>query len=245
MSEALVRKVAFLDTNVLHFISLYLRQAKIHSLFPLTGEIAPTNNYLDEVTDGKLRESLNKGLDTILFLSDGDFRVEYSPVSELELMAGRAKGRALEKAAQEGIPDRMWTRFHDNEIAARLVPADLTDIRAGVDDLGSALKEAGIDATVSDSRRTRDVLNVAMQVAALVYMSVMDSIIYASALVAEADHLISDDNYLSTTANRIRTGQSPFPEVRRQLEGHIEEILLKERGSFTLPKAPKVPPRSR
>ena len=245
MGDTAARGVAFLDTNVLHFMSLYLGRAKTRRLYPLEGDIAAANVYLDTVTDKKLRESLTKGLDAVVYLSNGDFRVEYQLLSEFELMGGRARGRAIEKAAKEGIPDRMWGQFGDAEIGARLIPVDLADIRAEVDELVPALNHAGVDAAISDRRRTREVLDIARHVAGLVYMSVMDSIIYASALVAEADHLISYDTYLSATANRIKTGQPPFPEIRRQLQARIETTLLKQPGSFTFPEARKAPARSR
>ena len=59
---------------------------------------------------------------------------------------------------------------------------------------------------------------MARKVIGLVYMSSMDTIIYANALVTEADHLISQDSHLIKMTNRIKTnGELPFPEVRRQL----------------------------
>lgn len=51
MTTKSLRKMAFLDTNVLHFANLYLRQAKDGDLFPFGGDLAATSNELNTVTD--------------------------------------------------------------------------------------------------------------------------------------------------------------------------------------------------
>lgn len=244
MTEPFLRKVAFLDTNVLHFVGLYLHQAKDHDLFPLNGEIAAADGYLNGMTETRFRNSLRKGLNVVAYLLRRDLRVEYSSASELELMAGRARGKAIEIAAAEGIPDRMWTGFYDRQIGERLLDEDLRAIRTRVEALGPVLEEAGIDATIGSGERARDVLEVAKDVTGLVYMSVIDSVIYAGALVAEADQLISDDEYLKTTANRIKS-EASLRGARRRLEGRIAAILSREPGTVTFPDATGVPAERR
>ena len=110
MNEEDRRQVVFLDTNALHYMHLYLTHACNESLYPFCpndGSGDEARQHLRTVESRNLRDSLRKGLDAIVDLSTTDSQVEYSPVSELELIAGRARGRAIEKTAQEGIPDRM------------------------------------------------------------------------------------------------------------------------------------------
>lgn len=200
MNEEGRRRVVFLDTNTLHHMHLYLTHASNESLYPF----CPNDGTADEakarlrtLTPKKLRESLGKGLEVIAELSASDFQVEYSPVSELELIAGRARGRAIETAAKEGIPDRMWTRFRDEEVGSRLNKEDLEEIGAGIVSLSASLEKAGMSVTVNDPGRTRDVFTLARNIGSLVYLGFADSVIYASALVAEADYLMTFDKYLN------------------------------------------------
>ena len=248
MNEEARRVVAFLDTNALHFIHLYLTLAEEQSLYPFAREetaIAEAKEHLGREHDDELGERLKQGLCIVASLSDPNVRVEYSPVSELELMAGRARGRAMENAAREGIPDRMWTRFREQEISARLSTADLTDIRTRVEGLGPALERADIPATVSNPGRTRDVLDLAKGIAGLVYLEMADSVIYASALVAGADYLITRDEYFRKTVNRIRSGQEPYDQTRRRLWDLVGQITLDLPDDIALPEAKRVLPHGR
>ena len=138
-------------------------------------------------------------------------------------MAGRARGRALEKAAAEGIPERMWTRFSQNETGGRLLTQDLVQIRQRIEEIGPTLDAAGIEASVADASRTRDALELARDVAAAVYMSMADCVIYAGSVVAEADELISADNYLTKTVNRLRDNAS-MKGARLRLQQQVAAV---------------------
>ena len=233
------RKVAFLDTNALHFVDLYLREAGERKLFPFGGGEAEAYSHLDGSTEGKPREALTKGLNAVAYLLRGGVRVEYSVIAELEMMAGRARGRALERAAAEGIPERMWTRFSENETSGRLLTHDLIQIRHSVEKIGPTLEAAGIDASVADASRTRDALELAKDVAAAVYMSMADCVIYASALVAEADELLSADHYLRKTVNRLK--DNSMQDTRQQLQRRVAAI--RSGPLRPLPAARKIPKR--
>jgi hypothetical protein len=239
MMATSLRKVVFLDTNVLHFVGLYLSRAKERGLFPFGGDEAVAEKYLSSMAEADLAKSLSKGLRVVMSLRRDNPRVEYSTVSELELIAGKARGEAIEKAAAEGVPDRMWTRLYDQDIGKRLLTSDLTRIAGAVDGLGGMLQDAGIDATVSNADRGRDVLATAKEVMGLVYLSVIDSVIYAEAIAAQADRIISADDYLRKTVNRIRNDVS-WREARERLQERVAALLLRDPGSITLPDAVKV-----
>lgn len=236
------RKVVFLDTNVLHFIDLYLRRAREHDLFPVAGEEEAAYRHLDGLPKDKLRRSLTDGLNAVACLLREEARVEYSSIAELELMAGRARGRAVEKAAAEGIPDRMWTRFDETEVGDRLLGSDLTAIRNRIEELGPELTAAGLDTAVAGAERTRDAIELAKDVAEAVYMGFADSVIYAGALVAEADELLSADNYLTKAINRIKS-EASLRQARERLETRVAAILSREPATVTLPSATKIPAR--
>lgn len=240
MTKPRLRKVTFLDTNVLHFMDLYLRRAKDRDLFPFGGDDAAAKEHLNTtIEDTYLKSSLKKGLNVIEHLRRASCLVEYSSASELELMVGRARGKAIEKAAAEGIPDRMWTHLSDRKISDRLLATDMIAIRRTVEGLGQLFNDAGIDATVGRAAQSRDVLKLAKDITGIVYMSAMDSIIYAGALVAGADSVLSDDEYLKNTMHRLKTEEF-LVEVRR-LKTRAAAVLSREPKSITLPDPMGIP----
>ena len=154
-------------------------------------------------------------------------------------MMGRARGKAVENAAQEGlIPDRMWTRVDDTAIAGRLVNGELTDIKIDVGALGEMMEEAGILAAVLDERKNTEVMELAKGIGGLVYLGSMDMMIFASALAAQANLLITEDRYLRRTVNGVRTGPV---RIRDQLVELVSQVSLVDAGQVVLPEAMRVP----
>ena len=240
MTGTSLRRIVFLNTNVLHFVSLYLSRAKQRGLFPFGGDEAAAEKYLRLMTEANLAKSLRKGLRVVTSLRRDNPRVEYSTASELELLAGRAKGKAIERAAIEGVPDRMWSRLGEKDIAERLCANDFAQIAGGVDGLSGMLQDADIDATVSNADRGRDVLAIAKEVMGLVYLGVIDSLIYAEAIAAQADLIISTDDYLRTTVHRIKKEVTP-EGTRARLQGRVAVLLSRDPGTVTLPDAEPLP----
>lgn len=123
--------------------------------------------------------------------------------------------------------------------ARRLVKACSAAISA---ELGPALTTAGLDTAVAGAGRTRDAIELAKDVAEAVYMGFADSVIYAGALVAEADELLSADSYLTKTVNRIKS-EGALRQARERLETRVAAVLSREPATVTLPSATKIPAR--
>lgn len=238
------RKVAFLDTNALHFVGQYITHAKNNELYPFDSSaddgsaIAEAEQHLGSMPEVKSTKSLRDGLDVLAWISRADVRVEYSPITELELMAGRLRGRALETAAKEGVPDRMWTRFYGNEeeISSRLQLDDLERVKIGVEELESNLEETGFVVKVS-AERAMEILDLAKDLAGLLYMGVTDYIIYASALSAQAEYLITSDRYFSKVVNRA--GNETSNEINRRIRERVGQMRGISSDKVVLPKAQK------
>ena len=251
MNKEADQTVVFLDTNALHYVHLYLMHAEKQRLYPFAPEedaFGEAEEHLDNVQETSLKSGLQHGLNIVASLSgpDMEVRVEYSPISELELVVGRARGKTILKLAEESVPERIWSKISEKEINSRLDIEDLRNAKAGVDKIGEKLEKAGIQATSSNPRRTQDVLVLAKEIAGLAYLESADNIIYASAIVAGADYVITKDGYLEKTINRIKTGQYPYDEVRNRLRPLIAKITLEAPDDVTLPEAGgKLPPRRR
>ena len=244
--EQIFLKVVFLDTMTLHYIRLCLESAKKDDILFSTDEqtISKLKNNFSNVREESLKESLLIGLKTIVLLSRNDVQIEYAPVSELEMLTGIAEGKARINVAKEGVPHRMWSRFSETEIRDRITAKDLADIKTRIDTLSSMLKESGVTVTRSDSNRTNEVIELAKGIVGLIYMDEMDSIIYASAVAAGADYLVTADGYLKETINNIRNSQDQrYEEIRQKLNELISEVILKTSDEletsdeFELPQA--------
>ena len=223
------RTVVFLDTNVLHFMRLCLdRLGDTDVGGAATAEsegcAVALRERCVEMDDPKLEQSIRQGLETILALARSEVLVEYARVSEIELLTGLARGEAIVRAAKEGVPYRMWSRLSDGEIQERLSAASTECIRRRVEGLQGRLEDCGIDVSLSDGRRTNEVVHLAKRILGLVYMSDMDSIVYASSIVTRADFLCTADGPLRSIVNKIRGDQEGrFCDVRLSLEEFVED----------------------
>ena len=85
----------------------------------------------------------------------------------------------------------------------------------------------------------RDVLDLAKGINGLVYMEAMDSIIYANALLAEADLLFTRDRYLQKTVNLIHDprGSDRYRRIQRKLKGLVGKTVLRDADEIRLPSA--------
>ena len=229
MNDENISRVAFLDSNTLHYIRLYLSHAKENNFYPFGNNHDLTNlrSILGSGSDSELAKALKRGLETVRYIAGEDRieHVEYAAVSELELLSGMARGKALIKTAGVSPPHRMWTRVQEKYIHDLLSSADLCEVRSSVDELTSLLEDSAIAVRSDHRERTRDVVELAKDIASLLYMEPMDVVIYASALIAQADYFFTSDRYLRKTVNDICNGRSPrFREINQRLKECINHI---------------------
>ena len=213
------RLVVGLDTNSMHYLELFMRASDEAGLGPQ--EIADDARFaVLQTTESGYNESLGKGRKIVSYFLREDAQVELSDVAKIELLSGRLRGAAILSAANEGIPDRMWSRIGEDFIRDRTEGA-LTNIKGKVGNLGASLESWGIIvATGGERRRAADVLELAVAIVGTVYMSATDGIVYASAIAANADVLVTDDRYLRKTINLIRnpSGKIRFQSIKNELE---------------------------
>ena len=234
-------EVAFLDTNTLHYIGLYLEHAKEKNLFPFGAESAKSgkDDAIEEVNslaEVDLKRGLKRGLETFDFLSIQDVQVQYATVSELELLNGRTRGKAVVSAAKEGVPDRMWSRIRGEEIRERISLKDMVETREGIDRLSLLLEESGIAVKTREGGHTRDALELAKNINGLVYVDAMDSIIYANAILARSDYLMTSDDYFRSTVNLIYHGDGePYEEVNKRLKEFVSQFTFGTASEVELP----------
>ena len=241
------KKVAFLDTNTLHYIGLYLEYAKENTLYPMGEKLTEieknaAKNEVDKLMGTNQKRNLKQGLETVYLLLTEDVEVQYSPVSEIELLAGKTRGKAFLISAEEGVPDRMWSNIRGEEIQELVDYTVSTELKNKVNEFSAMLDKLGVAVkTDTGEGANKEVMGLAKDINGLVYLSPMDSIIYASSLVAQADYLFTADDYLKKTVNDIRdSDKDSFEDIRNQLRRFVSIITLGNEGNVILPSAHKV-----
>ena len=217
------QEIAFLDTNALHFVRLYINLAYEDKLYPFSPEMEATEIVIGQKKDS-LRTAYNKGLDVVTFCIKHNLLIQYSNVSTLELVVGRARGEALLKAATEGVPERKWTGFanRDDEVAAYLEVDVLQGIRQEISQLVSRLESIEI---YMNSDEDNVVSALALELAGLVYMTTADCVILAHALTARAQYVLTYDNYFRTIVNGIYNSPK-YDAIRQQIKNSIPDVHL-------------------
>ncbi len=187
--------------------------------------------------EANLKKSLKRGIETVDFLLTQNVQVQYAPISELELITTRTKGKAIISAANEGIPDRILSRFYEEEIQELVDTTDLANIKGRVNSLSTMLEESGV--AIETKHQTNESLELANEINGLVYVDAMDSIIYASAILAQADYLFTADKYLKNTVNDIHNppDNSRYGKIRQQLQQLVSQIILGNAEDIELPSA--------
>ena len=243
--------VAYFDTNILHFVPLYLEFASKHNLYPLYhSNGADASNCLQDALvklgvedEVALRKNLQVGLAVVWRALQDHIEVRYALASELELLASRMKGRAILKAANEGLPSRMWSKFQESEIRRRLTLTDGEELSHDVQRIAVTLSTAGILVGQENPKDARDVLALAKFVTGLIYLDAMDSIIYSAALIGQADELFTVDGYFRKTVNYIHNPMTPeHQEISRRIKDEVTDVLGWARGQdhVIVPEAKRI-----
>lgn len=233
------QETAFLDTNALHYVDLTIRSAgKDATALMGTDSGKSFSGLLKKMKkhkNGNMRTAIKKGASVIAFCHEEDLQIAYSPISEVELQVGRARGRALLILAEEHVPERMWSTISDAEISNRMAGAPLAECRRGVDNLCRRL-EGDFGAVAPMGRGLEPVVwDLVKILSGLVYLTTADCIIYANALLAEVKYVVTFDEHLRKTINRVNTN----PKYR-SIQDEIREFMKQNlRPDFRFPMAPK------
>ncbi len=247
------RPLLMLDTNAVHYARLYLvfadRQTPKLPPFDVAISDVPAAIDASLPTSNNMRDSLKKGyrlIERLRIRSDAGDAIQYSPVAQAELVSGRLRGEAILDAATENIPHRLWNRFDEREILACLEWNTYQRIQAETDDMDSLFQSAGIDVNLADPSTMTQVWSVARRVLGCLYLELGDCAVYASALLAEADELLSGDNYFRELVGWVQNpGSAPssmvahFTRSNTYLKDIVAEATNTHVSKIHLPKAPK------
>lgn len=245
------RPILILDTNAIHYARLYLEFARTNILPPFglaPSDVGATINALVP-TSRNLQDNLKKGWRLVEYLrprSNAGDTIQYSPVAQVELVSGRLRGEAILDAASENIPHRLWTRFDEREIFARLEWDVYERIQTEINDLDHLFHTAGVDVTPVDAPTMAQVWAVARRVLGCIYLELGGCAVYASALLVEATELLSGDNYFRELVGWVHNPGSAPPHARTHfgranayLKSIVATAIGVEASKIHLPTASK------
>lgn len=244
--------VLFLDTNVLHYVHLYLDLARNHNVWPFCGDPADGRNAVTEVQGTKnYRDCVAKGCKLLRYLytrheANVDTTVMYSPITQLECVSGYLRAKAIVNAAKLSVPDRWWGRFGQKDVSEHLRPEDYNDMRARVYGLADEISSLEIGILQTQWKYMPEIWRLAEVVLSRVYLDMQDGFIYASAVFYEAEELITDDSYFKGVTNKIANlpqdeqERDFFARVRAELVSEITRFRPIEPSELTPPVAHQI-----
>ena len=244
------RPTIFLDTNALHYMSSYLPWAEKENLPPFHGGVTheQAQNALRQHMPKSIADFLLHGAETLSFLQQEvngqDAAIYTSRFAKAEVIYGVLEGQAHARLAREGLPYRMRQRAGvlSELVSMYLESPDYQRVVGEWDDFLNQLKNKGYITVsyVEDEENFSRIAEVAEFLQSRIFMDVVDSWMYACALVMQAERIITFDKYFKDVVNRLQNPQTD-PDWK-QLQSDLKK-MLKEKfpGEPTLPKVERLP----
>ncbi|HZU44665.1 MAG TPA: hypothetical protein VE994_18450 [Terriglobales bacterium] len=251
VSAAQYEPLIFLDSNNLHWARLYIDFAEKHNLPPFSAaQMETADDTLKQHLAGRTLKDYIKGRKLVGYLrkrcNEDAARVEYSPMTILEITCGLLRGNAIREAAGQGVTNRMWAKMDELEVLERLQPNVYHEIQQHASDVAVQFQKVGITLETTSTDRLREAWSLAQSLLGHVYLEVGDALVVASALLAEADEIRSGDKYVRDVVNRIQNAdglvepeKAHYKVVQAEIKKAVAAIIGVGETDIGLPKAPE------
>jgi hypothetical protein len=228
------RKAIVVDTNALHYALLFLQLARDHGLRPFGKNRRNVERLIEQEFKGQRAVgNVKKGRVIVSYLGDQCERrrsnpavVWYSPVSRLELASGLLRGRAVENAAQGGLP-RRWSSVLDEEVRSWLSGEDYGWAYNQTTDLEAMFEKAGVDLHESERALEPGTWRLADRILRHVFVGWADALILSCALLEKADEVLTYDSYLYRLLECLPDLKK---EQSRELRGQLRRLRTEVRA---------------
>lgn len=220
-----VAPVIFLDTNALHYGTLALSFAAAHGIDLAAMDIGAFKVAVKAQGVGA-EEYYEKGAWIVRYLIrrlNDNAEYYYSPITGLELLCGGLLGEAVKRAAKVGVPHRWFTRLDEDEVCIHLEPDGYAYVQTQHTNVEALFQAAGI--VLNEWRLDAEVWQLARTLMENVFIDVQDCVIYASALVAQADELITIDAFVRKTASYANNPGGAPPALAARFQS-VHDALL-------------------
>ena len=219
------RCVVVLDTNVLHDLRLYLSYAEGKKRYPNDGVAwNSTEAYIKRaVPEQKVRQALVYGGQVLHFMESNGVELVRCAAVEAEWIRLEAYSRGLRSAmVGSRVRGRWFSAFGDEEVNRWMKRKDRESVVASLEEIFVRLDSLGIRISDLDRSQSSGVVPIARGIMTMVYMDPMDSVVYASSLVATATHLVTTDTRFGKVINTFRhPGDAEAASRSRELSSLI------------------------
>ncbi|HEV2396594.1 MAG TPA: hypothetical protein VGS27_06620 [Candidatus Sulfotelmatobacter sp.] len=241
----------FLDSNNLHWARLYIDFAEQQNLPPFAlADLPSADDTLKQHFTGRTLKDYIKGRKIVTYLrqrcSDDAAQVEFSPITSLEITCGLLRGNAIREAAGEGVTHRMWGKIDELEILERLQANAYQEVHQHTSDVEPQFDKVGITLREISSDRLQEAWSLSRSILRYVYLEVGDALVVSSALLAEAEELLTGDRYVRDVVNRIQNAdglvepdKSYYKPVQTAVKNAVAAIIGVAPEDIRLPRAPE------
>lgn len=243
-------ETVFLDSNYIIYLSLFIK------LCVTIGDDPANPSVLDR--RALARHGINKSLLEMGRLKDGKKLFDYltkeaqkgseivtSRFCELEFLHLLLERQADKNLLSAGVPLRLRSKKHGLLYLNSLEPTDYAEVTLEYEQFKDKLSEHGIEVKILEEtgEYERQIVETAKIVMGNIMIDVPDAIVYASAVTAEADKILSTDEALITITNHLRNPSAePWISIARSfIQKLIEQnVSLVEVSDLKLPTANKL-----
>lgn len=249
-SASAYRKTIFIDTNYIIYLSLFFKLCSTVGQQPTDSTILNSETLAkcgikkSKLEIGRLKDGKNL-FDYLRTEVQQDSDIATSRFCELELLHLLLERQADENLLAAGVPFRLRTKKYGLLYLTSLELGDYAKISSEYEQLTDKLSEYGIEIKILEEI-TADYERQIIETAKLLMGSIMigapDAFVYAAAIVAEADELLTTDETLRRVANNLRNpGEERWKIIASSFMDKLgEQSILKgeesERIPFALPE---------
>lgn len=246
-----LRPTIFLDTNALHYMNSYLLWAEKANLPPFQAgaDFGQARDVLYQYMPRSIADHILKGAQTLSFIQrqvdEHEAAIHASRFAKAEVIFGVLEGQAHARMAREGLPYRMRQRtgILSELVSMYLESHDYQQVIEEWDNFLGLLKDKGGITLlyVEDEEDFSQIAELSEFLQTRIFMDVVDSWMYACALVMQSERIITFDRYFRQVINRLHnpSGNIDWQQLHNELQNLLRAKLS---GEPTLPHVSSLPP---
>ena len=246
-------KTIFLDTNALSRLSIYLEFCDKYELNPkdATINLEKGSPFWDKIGYPSHVFAVKKGIEDgqklYSYLKDDSQEIGEtvtSQVCEFELLHVLEERKADSVLREAGIPYRLRRKNIGKLFLSDLNEYDYKEVAQDLENFKTLLSDQEIGYTILEGEENaRDIYKIAGVISGYILLDTMDIYVYASAILAESDELITYDRELKRVLKDLRESKDAFwKRIRKGLLEDLKETVpqFRDLDEVILPLGKKI-----
>lgn len=231
-------KTIFLESNTLGRLSIYIEFCDTLELNPndATIDLGEGSSFWRKVGYPRkvfqLEKGINEGKKLYTYLKEEPADIVTSQVCEFELLHILAERKADLNLTRAGIPYRLRTKNVNRLFLSGWNEYNHNEITQDLERFKTCLSNDRIEYKILEDHDGvfKDIYKVAGVITKHILLGVMDSYVYASAILAESDELITYDRELKDVSENLKESKDEFwKRIRKRVLKDLKETVPKFR----------------